>query len=112
MGLMFESEFLLKDLTFSIERDTIINNEIHGGSKMPVSLRIPPAKEEKIRKAAAKTGKTKTAFILEAVDEKLGLQKSREQVIRELSGWLSHDEAEELRKAVEVFNTINQGDWD
>ena len=79
---------------------------------MPLSLRIPSTKEEKIRKAAAKSGKSKTAFILEAVDEKLGLQKTREQMIRELAGWLPHDEAEELRKAVEVFNTINQGDWD
>ncbi len=79
---------------------------------MPVSLRIPLEKEEKIRKAAAKTGKTKTAYILEAVDEKLGLQKTREQIIRELAGWLPRREAEELRKAVEVFNKINQGDWD
>jgi hypothetical protein len=79
---------------------------------MPVSLRIPLEKEEKIRKAAAKTGKTKTAYILEAVDEKLGLQKTREQIIRELAGWLRHREAEELRKAVGVFNRINQGDWD
>jgi len=33
-------------------------------------------------------------------------------MIRELAGWLPHDEAEELRKAVKVFDTINQGDWD
>ncbi|MCX5909197.1 MAG: DUF1778 domain-containing protein [Deltaproteobacteria bacterium] len=79
---------------------------------MPVSLRIPLEKEEKIRKAAAKSGKTKTAYILEAVDEKLGLQKTREQTIRELAGWLPHKEAEELRKAVGVFSTIHQGDWD
>ena len=38
---------------------------------MPLSLRIPPEKEEMIRKAAAKAGKTKTAYILEAVDVKL-----------------------------------------
>ena len=74
---------------------------------MPVSLRIPLEKEEKIRKAAAKTGKTKTAYILEAVDEKLGLQKNREQIIRNLAGWMPHREAEELRKALEVFNKIN-----
>ena len=79
---------------------------------MPVSLRIPLEKEEKIRKAAAKTGKTKTAYILEAVDEKLGLRKNREQIIRNLAGWMPHREAEELRKALEVFNKINQGDWD
>ena len=79
---------------------------------MPVSLRIPLEKEEKIRKAAAKSGKTKTSYILQAVDEKLGLQKTREQMIRELAGWMPHEEAEELRKEMEVFNTIKQGDWD
>ncbi len=79
---------------------------------MPVSLRIPLEKEKKLRKAAARSGKSKTAYILEAVDEKLGLQKSREQIVKELAGWLSHKEAEELRKAVQVFNTIQQGDWD
>jgi len=39
---------------------------------MPVSLRIPSPKEEKNKRAAKKSGKTKTAYILEAVDEKLG----------------------------------------
>ena len=59
-----------------------------------------------------KTGKTKTAYILEAVDEKLGLIKNREQTIRDLSGWLSHDEAEELRTSLKIFNKINEGEWD
>ena len=79
---------------------------------MPLSLRVPTKKENMIRKAAIKAGKTKSAYILEAVDEKLGLVKDREKQIRELSGWLSHDEAEELRKATEVFNQVNEGDWD
>ena len=57
---------------------------------MPLSLRIPPKKEELIKKTALKAGKTKSAFILEAVDEKLGLVKNREKTIRELAGWLSH----------------------
>ena len=52
---------------------------------MPLSLRIPSEKNEMIKKAAAKTGKTKSAYILEAVDEKLGLIKDREQMIRELA---------------------------
>ncbi len=78
---------------------------------MPVSLRIPPAKEAKIKRAAAKSGKSKTAFILEALDEKIGLQKNREQLIREFAGWLSHEEAEELRQAIGVFDTIHAGDW-
>ncbi|MEE8430570.1 MAG: DUF1778 domain-containing protein [Candidatus Desulfatibia sp.] len=79
---------------------------------MPLSLRMPPQKEEMIKKAAKRAGKTKSAYILEAVDEKLGLVKNREQMIREFAGWLSHDEAEELRKATEVFNQVNEGDWD
>lgn len=79
---------------------------------MPLSLRIPSEKEKLINKAARKAGKTKTAFILEAVDEKLGLTKNREQIIRELAGWLSHEEAEELKKSTKIFNKINQEDWD
>jgi hypothetical protein len=79
---------------------------------MPLSLRIPLDKEEIIRKAAAKKGKSKTSFILEAVDEKLGLHKSREQVIRELAGWMTHEEAEELRRVTKIFNRVNKGDWD
>ena len=79
---------------------------------MPISMRITPKKEEMIKEAAAKKGKTKTAYILEAIDEKLGLIENREKTIRELAGWLSHDEAEELRKQFHVFNKINEGDWD
>ena len=78
---------------------------------MPISLRIPPDKEKKIQKFAKKTGTTKTAVILNAVDEKLGLTKPREQVIRELAGWLSREEADELRRSVDVFNQISKGDW-
>ena len=40
---------------------------------MPISLRIPSEKEKIIKRAASKAGKTKTAYILEAVYEKLGL---------------------------------------
>ncbi len=79
---------------------------------MPLSLRIPPEKEKMIKKAAIRAGKTKSAYIIEAVDAKLGLVNDREKMIRKLAGWLSHDEAEELRKATEVFNRINNGDWD
>ncbi|NIV97642.1 hypothetical protein GWN26_00195 [Candidatus Saccharibacteria bacterium] len=79
---------------------------------MPISLRIPPEKEKKIQKFAKKAGITKTAVILSAVDEKLGLTKNREQTIRELAGWLSHEEAAELREAVEVFSQIHEGDWE
>jgi len=79
---------------------------------MPVSLRIPSGKDELLRKAAAKSRKTKTAYILEAVDEKLGFIKDREKVVRELAGWLSHQEAQELRKAVKSFNKVDEEDWD
>ena len=79
---------------------------------MPLSLRIPPQKEEMLKRTARKEGKTKSAYILEAVDEKLGLVKDREKTIRELAGWLSHGEAEELRKGTAVFDRINEEDWD
>jgi predicted transcriptional regulator len=79
---------------------------------MPISLRIPPEKEKKIQKYAKKAGMTKTAVILSAVDEKLGLTKSREQTIRKLAGWLSHEEAAELREAVNVFSQVHEGDWE
>lgn len=79
---------------------------------MPVSLRIPPEKEAAIRKAAAKAGKSKTAYILEAIDEKLGLVKNRERTIRELAGWLTHDQARELRDSLKAFGEIHEGDWE
>lgn len=78
---------------------------------MPVSLRVPQEKVELIRKAAAKAGMSKTAYILEAIDEKLGIVKDREQIVRELAGWLSHEEAEELRRATRDFEEIHEGDW-
>ena len=64
-----------------------------------------------IKLAAKKAGKTKSAFIIEAIDEKLGLVKNREKKIRQLAGWLSREEADELRASLEVFNQINEGDW-
>jgi hypothetical protein len=79
---------------------------------VPVSLRIAPEKEEMIRKAAARSRKSKTAYILDAIDEKLGIVKNREQTIREIAGWMSHEEAEELRSALRVFDEIHKGDWD
>ena len=78
---------------------------------MPLSLRIPPEKEELIKIASKRAGKTKSAFIVEAIDEKLGLTKNRKEAIRQLAGWLTHDEAEELRTSLDVFNQINEGDW-
>jgi hypothetical protein len=78
---------------------------------MPVSLRIPQEKVDLIRKAAAKAGMSNTAYILDAIDEKLGIVKDREQTIRDIAGWLSHEEAEELRQVTGVFGGIHEGDW-
>jgi hypothetical protein len=103
---------IILKLTKFIWCDTFCVFEIQGGLAMPISLRIPPEKEKLIQKAAKKSGTTKTAIILEAVDEKLGLTKSREQMIRELAGWLTHEEADELRQSVEFFSQINEGDWE
>jgi uncharacterized protein (DUF1778 family) len=77
---------------------------------MPVRPGIPKGKEKMIRKAATKAGKTKSAFILEAVDEKLGLVKDRERhIIRELAGWLPAEEAKKLRESLRVFREIHEG---
>ena len=78
---------------------------------MPLSLRIPPEKEAIIEKAAMKAGKSKSAYIIDALDEKLGLAKSREQVIRELAGWLSHEEADRMRRASEGLREVDERDW-
>ncbi len=49
---------------------------------------------------------------LEAIDEKIGIVKNREKTIRDLAGWMSHQETKELRKSLEVFNKGNEEDWD
>ena len=36
--------------------------------------------------------------------------KNQEKTIRELAGWLSHEEAAELRESVNVFDQIHEGD--
>ena len=77
-----------------------------------LSLGIPSEKDEMLRKAAAKSRKTKTAYILEAVDEKLGLVRNREKVVGELAGCFPHEEAQELRKAVGCFNREDKDDRD
>jgi uncharacterized protein (DUF1778 family) len=78
---------------------------------MPISLRIPPKKEELINRAAKKEGKTKTAFILDAVYEKLRLVENREQTIRETAGWLSPKEASRLSEDLKVFEKVDEADW-
>jgi hypothetical protein len=78
---------------------------------MPISLRIPPKQEETIKRAARKAGKSKTAFIREAINEKLGLVENREQLIRKTAGWLSPEEASELKADLKVFEKIHKADW-
>jgi uncharacterized protein (DUF1778 family) len=78
---------------------------------MPMSLRLPEKKVSMIEKAATKEKKSKTAFVIEAIDEKLGLIKNRENALRNFSGWLSGSEAEELRRVTSVFETIGEDDW-
>ncbi len=73
---------------------------------MPMSLRIPKQKENMIEKAAIKEKITKTAFVIKAIDQKLGLVKDRETSLRNFAGWLSGKKADELRRATEVFETI------
>ena len=74
---------------------------------MPISLRIPPKQEEAIAKAAKKAGKTKTAFILDAVNEKLGLAGNWEQLVRKMAGWMSPKEASEIaRKYATIFLSL------
>lgn len=79
---------------------------------MPMSLRLPEKIASMIEKAAIKEKKTKTAFVIEAIDEKLGLIKNRESALRDFAGWLSSREADELRRATSVFETIQEGDWE
>ncbi len=78
---------------------------------MPISLRIPPKKEELIRQAAKKAGKTKKSFILDAVDEKLQLDETREQTVRKTGGWLSQEEASQLDDNLKVFEIIDEAGW-
>lgn len=59
-----------------------------------------------IKKSGAKGKKAKPSFIFEALDEESGLLKNRQQVVRELAGWLFHEEAQELRMAAEVFEMV------
>jgi predicted transcriptional regulator len=78
---------------------------------MPISLRLPPETNARLQALAAKTGKTKTALVLEALNKKYHFQKDRAQLIRDLSGWMSSDESEVLRESVADFRTVNEGDW-
>jgi predicted transcriptional regulator len=79
---------------------------------MPISLRLPENDEKLIKRIAERTGRTKTAVILEAISEKLGVHVSRKQLIKDLSGWMSHDEAAQLRIHLQHFDQVSEGDWE
>jgi predicted transcriptional regulator len=79
---------------------------------MPISLRLPENEEKLIKRMAEKTGRTKTAVILEAISEKLGVHVSRKQLIKDLSGWMSHDDAAQLRIHLQHCDQVSEGDWE
>jgi len=58
-----------------------------------------------------KTRKTKTSVFLETADTKSALCKDRKQLIRDFAGWMSPDEAAELRESMQPFSQIHEGDW-
>jgi hypothetical protein len=72
---------------------------------------LPEHEEKLINELVQKTGQTKTAVILEAVAGKLGTCKNKKQLIRELAGWMSHDEAAQLRNDLQHFDQVVEGDW-
>lgn len=78
---------------------------------MQVSLRVPRETNERLSILAEKTGKTKTALILEALEEKYALKKDRANLIRNLAGWMSKVESDVLRNAVSDFDTVHDKDW-
>ncbi len=79
---------------------------------MPIILRLPKQEEKLLNELAKKTGKTKTAVILEAVAEKLDTCKNRKRLIRQLSGWMTPAEAEKLRNHLQHFDQIVVEDWE
>mgnify|MGYP000592661247 CR=1 FL=1 len=79
---------------------------------MPISIRLPSFKEQMLKRIAKQRGKTKTAIILEAIDEKLGLKETQKEKILRLAGWMSPEEAAELQTALRAFEEVEEGDYD
>lgn len=67
---------------------------------MQASLRVPPETGAILKAMAKKTGKTQTALILEALNEKYAQKKKRSQLIHDLAGWMLSTESDALREAV------------
>jgi predicted transcriptional regulator len=78
---------------------------------MQVSLRVPPETIARLNALAKKTGKSKTALILEALHEKYGLTKNHSQMVHDLAGWMSQAECNELRNAIAAFDAVDESDW-
>ena len=78
---------------------------------MQISLRVPSKTGERLKALAAKTGKTKTALILEALQEKYEPRTDRSQRVRDLAGWMSRSECEALRQTTAEFDTVDDEDW-
>lgn len=78
---------------------------------MQVSLRVPPETSERLESLAEKTGKTKTALILEALKEKYELVPDHAQLVRDLAGWMPAEECDALRTAVAEFDAVDDEDW-
>jgi hypothetical protein len=71
-----------------------------------------PRERERLEVMLWKRFLQKLGYGWEAIDEKLCFQKPKAEMIREMAGWLSHEETEEIRKAVFVFRTVHEGDWE
>ncbi len=79
---------------------------------MPPDRKKPIEKDRSIRIAAQKAGKSKSAFVAEAMDDKPSVEKSKERKIRDLADWATSEEIEDLREALEIFDKIDEGDWE
>jgi predicted transcriptional regulator len=75
-----------------------------------ISLRLPPDVVARLEALADKTGKTITALILDALDETYHPKKSRAEIIGELAGWMSSEDAAQLREAVGAVEVVDEGD--
>ncbi|MBP7866796.1 MAG: TraY domain-containing protein [Acidobacteria bacterium] len=77
---------------------------------MTVSLRMSAETKEKLKQAAEASGRTQSRYILDLVEDSLGLSE-RERKVRALAGWMSDVEAAELSENLAVFETVHPGDW-
>lgn len=78
---------------------------------MHMSVRVPPETGACLEAISKKTGKTKSALIIEAINEKYRLQKDRSELIRNLAGWMKREESRTLRRALECCDTVDDVDW-